>query len=72
MELQEALTFWASTAVDSGAEDQPIAIDAESIPGWVIALRRPRDRAPYVEIWSAKDFITETQIHQRTRTQRSF
>lgn len=64
MDLKEALTFWKSASLEQIEEDQPVVIDAASVPGWVIALRRPRDRAPYVEIWCEDDFIAETQAQQ--------
>lgn len=66
MELKEALTFWEKASSKEVFEDQPVVIDAESIPGWVIALRCPRGRAPYVEIWWEDDFITETKAYQTT------
>ena len=69
MQLKEALTFWTTDISDEPKFDRPVAIDAESIPGWVIALRRPRgeDQDPYVEIWSELDFIKETEIHRSSR-----
>lgn len=66
MKLKEALSFWENVSAEEVGQDQPVVIDAESVPGWVIALRRPRDRAPYVEIWWEDDFIAETQAHQPT------
>jgi hypothetical protein len=69
MELKEALTFWANASEIQG--DEPIVIDAESVPGWVIALRRPHGRAPYVEIWWEGDFIEETRIHQSADPKRA-
>jgi len=64
MELKEALVFWKNVDLEEIYGDQLVVIDAESIPGWVIAIRRPRDRAPYIEIWWEGDFIAETQVHQ--------
>jgi hypothetical protein len=64
MELKEAVTFWRNEPSQEVLGDQAVVIDAESVPGWVIALRRPPDRAPYVEIWWEEDFIAETQAHQ--------
>ena len=66
MQLKEAITFWSNETFDEPEIDRPLAIDAESIPGWVIAIRRPHrsDQEPYVEIWSESDFIAETEIHQ--------
>jgi len=64
MELKEALLFWETASPDKVHGDRLIVIDAESVPGWVIALRHPRDRAPYIEIWWEGDFIAETQVHQ--------
>ncbi len=69
MELKEAVTFWEKLSFNEISEDQPIAIDAESVPGWIIALRCPRDRAPYVEIWWEGDFIAETQAHKAAMTE---
>ena len=68
MQLKEALTFW-NDSLDEAQIDRPLAIDAESIPGWVIAIRRPLrdDQEPYVEIWTESDFIAETEIHQSDR-----
>lgn len=61
MTLEEALSFWKTFLVDE-EEDAPIILDAETIPGWVIALRP--GRRPHVEIWWNEDFIREMEIHQ--------
>ena len=69
MKLKEAVSFWKSESLEGSHLDQPLAIDTESIPGWVIAIRRPLDGTdePYVEIWTEHDFIQETEIHQSSR-----
>jgi len=69
MKLKEAVSFWTSENLEESHIDRPLAIDTESIPGWVIAIRRPQDEElePYVEIWTENDFIEETQIHQSSR-----
>jgi len=63
MRLEEVLDFWREALVGrEGREgdDDFIVIDAQSIPGWVIALRRgPK---PYIEIWWERDFLEEVQI----------
>jgi hypothetical protein len=66
MHLKEAVTFWTNHSSSEFDADETLAIDWKSIPGWVIALRRPSNEElePYVEIWTEEDFITETQIHQ--------
>lgn len=64
MNLQEAIDFWTRSSPDDARVDQPLLIDAESIPGWVIALRCPRDQTPYIELWWESDFIEETRAHQ--------
>lgn len=69
MQLKEAVSFWENNHAGEIEFDQTVAIDTESIPGWVIALRRPdgEDQDPYVEIWTEHDFIRETEIHQSTK-----
>lgn len=66
MQLKEAVTYWTNHSSKELHTDETLAIDWKSIPGWVIALRRPSNEElePYVEIWTEQDFITETQIYQ--------
>jgi len=61
MTLEEALSFW-ETFLTEEEGDFPIILDAETIPGWVIALRP--GRRPHVEIWWNEDFIREMEIYQ--------
>lgn len=63
MDLQEAIDFWRHHSSQEPDSDPPAYIDTESVPGWVIALRCPQDCSPYIEMWSAHDFIAETEIH---------
>ena len=68
MTLEEALIF-GETFLGDEAEDLPVILDAETIPGWVIALRP--GRRPHVEIWWGEDFIQEMKIHQEMICERS-
>lgn len=67
MDLQEAIDFWQQSWSQNPDSNPPAYIDAESVPGWVIALRCPQGRSPYVEMWWAHDFIAETEIHAQTQ-----
>lgn len=64
MELSDAIDFWENSSSEEIQTDPPILIDTESIPGWVIALRSPPDRPPYIELWWESDFIEETELHR--------
>ncbi|GEM_PF-3586837 len=71
MTLEEALQFWRTFlggrsggggADSEGGESEPVILDTETIPGWVIALRP--GRIPCVELWWNEDFIREMEIYQ--------
>ncbi len=66
MDLQDAIDYWSDYASQDPDSDPLAYIDSESVPGWVVALRCPPDRSPYVEMWCANDFIAETEIHAKS------
>ncbi len=64
MRLDEVLDLWRAALLEGGedgegGDDDFIFIDAQSVPGWVIALRRGPE--PYVEIWWEEDFLEEVR-----------
>lgn len=67
MDLNEALTFWTEILAKEEDETSVLVLDAETIPGWVIALRP--GGFPAVEIWWEEDFIEETRIHLASHSQ---
>ncbi len=65
--MQEALTCWTEILSKEEEEASVLVLDAESIPGWVIALRP--GGFPVMEIWWEEDFIEETRIHLATQAE---
>jgi len=66
MDLQDAIDFWRQYASQDPDTDPLAHIDTESVPGWVVALRCPQGRSPYVEMWDVRDFIAETEVHAQS------